>query len=521
MSPVRSVSRFAAVSLVVVGACVRDARLPSEPPARQAPQFAAVASSGGASAATGRHIVSFSGAVPTDFTSRVEALGGKVLWVSAGSRLAAVSGLQGKASSTLAAGRGIQAVDVDESIPLEVPLLVNEGGAPAGAGVQSSAAPASAGFFRRQWNMQAVQADVAWAHALFGSSAVTVFMLDSGIDYLHDDLVGLVDLTRSLDLTGTFLGRVIVGPDTLIVPFTEADTVKKLFPTRLLITDLLFHGTHTSATVSSNAVWAAGITSRTTLVAVKVCGYINECPFSSILNGVIYAANNGADVINMSLGGAFTKAGNGRFVGLLDKVFNYARSKGVTVVVSAGNEAADLDHDGNTYQSFCNTPSVICVSATGPTSDATGNLLPGTNPDRRTGPWTDVDAPAFYSNFGRSAINVAAPGGNTSRGPALPLPAGRQTAVWAACSGTMVARTTAGATVLVACTLPVIGSQGTSMAAPHVAGTAALLVSILGRNPSQIKARIQQSADNVAGNGTTPFYGKGRLNVARAVGAIP
>jgi len=444
VSPVRSVFRFAALGLMVVGACVRDARLPSEPAARQAPQFAAVASSGGASAATGRHIVSFSGAVPTDFTSRVEALGGKVLWVSAGSRLAAVSGLQGKASSTLAAGRGIQAVDVDESIPLDVPLLVNEEGAPSGAGVQSSTAPATAGFFRRQWNMQAVQADVVWAHPFLGSSAVTVFMLDTGIDYLHDDLVGLVDLTRSLDLTGTFLGRVIVGTDTLFVPFTEADTVKKLFPTRLLITDLLFHGTHTSATVSSNAVWAAGITSRTTLVAVKVCGYINECPFSSILNGVIYAANNGADVINMSLGGPFAKAGNGRFVGLLDKVFNYARSKGVTVVVSAGNEAADLDHDGNTYQSFCNTPSVICVSATGPTSDATGNLLPGTNPDRRTGPWTDVDAPAYYTNFGRSAINVAAPGGNSSFGAPLPLPAGRLTAVWAACSGTMVARTTAG-----------------------------------------------------------------------------
>jgi len=59
------------------------------------------------------------------------------------------------------------------------------------------------------------------------------------------------------------------------------------------------------------------------------------------------------------------------------------------------------------------------------------------------------------------------------------------------------------------------------MAAPHVSGTAALLVSILGRNPGQIKARIQQTVDKVAGNGTTPFYGKGRLNVARAVGAIP
>ena len=59
------------------------------------------------------------------------------------------------------------------------------------------------------------------------------------------------------------------------------------------------------------------------------------------------------------------------------------------------------------------------------------------------------------------------------------------------------------------------------MSAPHVSGTAALLVGVLGRSPSQIKARIQETADNVAGNGTTPFYGKGRLNVARAVGAIP
>src|SRR5947209_2720731 len=346
--------------------------------------------------------------------------------------------------------------------------------------------------------MRAVQADAAWAHGFLGSSTVSILMLDSGIDYLHADLLGRVDLNRSVDLLGTFLAQAVINKDTVIVPFTEADTVAKYFAGREPFTDLFFHGTHTAATVSSNAVRAAGITSGTTLVAVKVCGYINACPFSSILNGVIYAANNGGDVVNMSLGGAYTKAGNGRFVGLLNKVFNYARSKGVTVVVSAGNSAADLDHDGNTYWTFCNTPSVICVAATGPTSDATGNLQPGTNPDRRTGPWTNIDAPAYYTNFGRSVINVAAPGGNSSFGPPLPLPAGRLTAVWAACSGTMVARTTAGVTVPVACTLPVIGSLGTSMAAPHVAGTAALLVSILGRNPSQIKARIQQSADNVA-----------------------
>ena len=504
MSLVRSVSRCATVGLVAAAACAYDARVSPEPAAAaRTPQFASVARGG---VANNRLIVSFSGSVPTDFALQVVALGGKVLWVSPGSGLAAVSGLKGSAAVTLAGKRGIQAVDADALIALDMPRLATEATAEAG-GVQSNAAPATAVRYPRQWNMRAVQADVAWAHGFLGSPSVSIFMLDSGIDPHHADTEGRVDPTRSVDLLGTFDAQVVVGNDTLIVPFTEADTVQKYFPGHEVYTDLFFHGTHTGATVSSNAVRAAGVTSNTKLVAVKVCGYINDCPFSSILNGVIYAADNGADVINMSLGGAFTKPGNGRFVGLLNKVFNYARSKGVTTVVSAGNAATDLDHNGNTYQTFCDTPAVICVAATGPTSDA--------NVATRNGPWTDIDAPAYYTNFGRSAISVAAPGGNSSFGAPLTPPAGRDVFVWAACSQT---------SLLIGCfssPLFIVGAQGTSMAAPHVAGTAALLVSIVGRNPGQIKARIQQSADNVAGNGTTPFYGKGRLNVARAVGAIP
>src|SRR5882762_9525716 len=506
MSIARSVSRCAAMGLMAAAACSYDARVSPESAAARAPQFSAVAPG---RAANNRHIVSFSGSLPTDFATQVGALGGKVLWVAPGSGLAAVSGLQGSAAATLAGKRGIQAVDADALLSLDMPRLAREATAEAG-GVQSNAAPAAAVRYPRQWNMRAVQADVAWAHGLLGSSSVSVFMLDSGIDPHHSDTQGRVDATRSADLLGTFDAQVVVGNDTIIVPFTEADTVQKYFPGAEVYTDLFFHGTHTGATVSSNAARAAGVTSMTMLVAVKVCGYINDCPFSSILNGVIYAADNGADVINMSLGGAFTKAGNGRFVGLLNKTFNYARGKGVTIVVSAGNAATDLDHDGNTYQTFCNTPAVICVAATGPTSDA--------NATTRNGPWTSVDAPAYYTNFGRSAINVAAPGGNSSFGPPLAAPAGRDVFVWAACSATRLTVPVPGngSSVRVACALPIVGAQGTSMSAPHVSGTAALLVSILGRNPGQIKARIQQSADNVAGNGTTPFYGKGRLNVARA-----
>ncbi len=495
MSLVRTVPRFVTVALVATAACAYDARVSPEPAAAaRAPQFASVA--GGAKAANGRHIVSFSGSVPADFAAQVAALGGKVLWVSPGSGLAAVSGLQGSAAAELAGKRGIQAVDADGAFSIDLPRTVVVGDALPDA-VESQAAPATSFFFARQWNMRAVHANEAWAAGFLGSPNVSVFILDSGIDYLNIDLNGLVDQNRSVDLLGTFDA---VLADGSTVPFTESDTVAKYFPTRQPFTDLFFHGTHVAATVSSLARGAAGVTSRTRLVAVKVCGYINDCPFSSILNGVIYAADNGADVVNLSLGGAFTKPGNGRFVGLINKTFDYARSKSVTIVVAAGNDTTDLDHDGNSYQTFCNTPAVICVAATGPTSQV------GIN-----GPWTNVDAHADYSNFGRSAINVAAPGGN------------RSTFVWAACSRTsIVVRTPPPASIPICQTGNFfVGAQGTSMAAPHVAGTAALLVPILGRNPGQIKARIQQSADNVAGNGTTPFYGKGRLNVARAVGAIP
>ena len=345
MSLVRSASRFAVLGALAASACLNDSRMPFAPAARPAPRLSAMtvstAATGGAG--TGRHIVSFSGAVPADFGARVTALRGTVLWVSPGSGLAAVGGLTGSAPAMLAAAKGIQAVDADAAIALEMPQAVPADAADVTGGLASNADPAAARFFALQWNMRAVQADVAWAHGALGSSNVSVFMLDSGIDYLHLDLLGRVDLTRSVDLLGTFLAQAVVNGDTVIVPFTEADTVAKYFAGRQPFTDLFFHGTHTAATVSSNAVAAAGITSGTTLVAVKVCGYIDVCPFSSILNGVIYAAQHGADVINLSLGAAFPKAGNGRFVGLLQKVFNFASRKGVTIVVSAGNDAANLN----------------------------------------------------------------------------------------------------------------------------------------------------------------------------------
>jgi subtilisin family serine protease len=429
----------------------------------------------------GSYLVRFKGnGVPADFAARVAELGGTVVFTHAGAGVGAVAGLTPEAAAQLGGHRGVAGVDADDMTVLSpVASEVTQSDAVSDA-AQSPTTPATAFFYARQWNMRAVGAPAAWTAGRRGSSAVKVAILDTGLGYTHPDLAGRVDLANSKSF----------------VPSDDA-YVAAFFPGANPVADLHYHGTHVGATVSSNAVAAAGVTSQVTLVGVKVCNVNGQCPTSGVLAGILYAADLGVDVANMSLGGSFQRrdasaaGGNGpSFIATINNVFNYAHRKGTTMVVSAGNDAIDMDHDGNGFNAYCSAPHVICVSATGPTATA------GTN-----GPWTNVDAPAAYSNFGRSQVSVAAPGGSASP-------------VSAACS-------TFSLQVPVCRTgTYVVGLNGTSMAAPHVAGTAALIAEDVGRNPSQIRARLQNSTDDLGAVGTDPNYGKGRINVARAAGVI-
>jgi lantibiotic leader peptide-processing serine protease len=467
---------LASAAALSLAACADQPAAVRTTPTASGPALSSTAESGGT------YLVGFRGnSVPANFASRVAELGGTVVFAHGGAGIAAVAGLGPDAAAALGSSAGVSAIAADQEVLLD-PVTMSE---PEGEAVESAAAPATAFFFPRQWHMRAIGAHTAWSAGILGSPSVKVGILDTGIGYTHADLVGRVDFALSRSF----------------VP-SEDVKVAANFPGAHPIADLHYHGTHVAATVASNAIAAAGVTSGVTLVGLKVCtsgsapAFTASCPTSGTLAAIAYAADNGLDVINMSLGGSFNRrdasarGGDGpSFIAIVNRVMAYANRNGVTVVVSAGNSNADLDNDGNSYKSYCSAPHVICVSATGPTSSA------GTN-----GPWVNVDAKATYSNYGSSAVSVAAPGGNTGG------------SVSAACSRFSLAIPVCRTGTFV------VGISGTSMASPHVAGLAALVAERVGRRPAQVRAAIQNSADDLGAPDVDPIYGHGRINVARALG---
>ena len=477
--------------LCCLGALAVAACSPDRPEVTAPPSFAKAASGG--ESASGQYILRAGSGFNGDLAATVAALGGTLDRVHGDAGIAVASGLSADAASKLVGTNGISEVQPDIELSLTDPAVTVEADVSAADQTISSVAnPAAAIRYSWQWNMRAIKANVAWAAGKLGNSGVTVAILDTGIDYDNPDLNGLVDLSRS---------HSFVASDNAIAA--------TYFPTRNAISDFHGHGTNVAAQVSSKAVVHAGVSSKTTLIGVKVLGASGSGSLSNVLSGVIWAADHGADVANMSLGGEFSKAGNGRFVALINQTFNYAKKKGMLVVVAAGNAAEDLDHNGNTYVTYCDAPHVVCVSSIGPKT-ATGV----------------VDTPAYYTNFGRSAISVAGPGGNADA-PAYTVSTwiwGNDIAswVWSYCSKTRLAGlTSTGVPILTACAAGnrVTGYIGTSQATPHVAGLAALLVAEDGHaKPQQIKHDIEKSADDLGQPGTDPYFGRGRINVAKALG---
>ncbi len=310
-------------------------------------------------------------------------------------------------------------------------------------------------YYGYQWHLPQIGADLAWAAGHTGQGA-RVAILDSVIAYYHPDLLGNIDFASS----ATF------------VPGT---------------TDFLDdngHGTHVAGIVAAlnNGFGTVGVAPNATLIGVKVLSGSGSGAISWIAQGIVYAANQNVDIINMSLGGTLRKSGYdpyytaadaAYYANLYRKAMHYARQKGVLIITSAGNDSLDMDHDGNIIKTPAQCGNGVIVSATGPTNDL-----------------------ASYSNYGRSSIGVAAPGGDYQNYPApywwYDMILSTSPTGWA-------------------------WSAGTSMASPVAAGVAALIVGKYGSmTPAQLEAKLLKATDDLGQPGVDPVYGKGFVNADKA-----
>ena len=331
-------------------------------------------------------------------------------------------------------------------------------------------------YYDYLWGLEAIDAPDAW-NAGFTGSGARVFALDSGIDAEHVELAPNLNTSLSASF--------VPGEDWNVLESTPFDN----------------HGTHVAGTIAAaqNGLGLIGVAPHAELVAVKVLSeFTGSGAFSSINAGIVYAGENSADVINMSLGATLNKNGklvdaNGdpykipakyvmEIVNAQQKAIDYAYKKGSTIIASAGNDG--VNYDGNS--AYIKLPgglnNVVTVSATAPEGyDWTAD-------------YTNFDIPASYTTHGKSLVDIAAPGGDGDVAlDDMILSTGNNNSLF--------------------------WSAGTSMAAPHVSGVAALIIAKNGgdMSPQEVTKQIEKTADKVDGNGQSTFFGKGRINAYRAV----
>lgn len=321
------------------------------------------------------------------------------------------------------------------------------------------------------WGLKKIGMEAAWD--ISSGEGAVVAVVDTGLDYNHPDIIG--NVWSNLAETGG-----VSGADDDLNGFTDDtkgwdfayDTTDPI--------DHFGHGTHVAGTIAAagdNGIGVVGIAYRARIMPVKGLEDSGYGYNDRLANAIVYAAANGADVINNSWG--CWPCGVDPVV---EDAVRTAHALGSVVVVAAGNNGADA-----LYGSPASIQDVVTVGSTGV-----------------------QDVLSSFSNYG-NVVDLVAPGGGASDGSdtynILSLRAG----------GTAV-----DSPYLVG--TDYIRLAGTSMATPHVSGVAALLLSA---NPAltreQVISILRHSADDQVGPadsdtpGIDPLYGWGRLNASRAL----
>lgn len=287
-------------------------------------------------------------------------------------------------------------------------------------------------LYGEMWGLEKILMPQAW-DIVNGSSSVVVAVIDTGVDYNHQDFVGR-SIIKGQDFStcDAFVEDSITGKSHCTSPKLRGSDPM----------DHQGHGTHVAGIIgatTNNNLGISGIMWNVTLMAVKTIGADPRGRGNSqdIIDGIIFAVDNGADVINLSLG-TETPCGPGA---LYKDVIDYAIGKGAIVVGAAGNGGADHIGDDVSNYSPASCDNVIAVSSV-----------------------TQSDMRPVSSNWGQR-VDIAAPGADIL------------------------------STILGNAYGP---KSGTSMAAPHVSGVIGLLLAANpGLSQDQVKSCLINSADPI------------------------
>jgi subtilisin family serine protease len=393
-----------------------------------------------------------------------------------------------------------------------------------------------------QWDMALIHAD-AGTRAIEDGAGVRVGIIDSGVDLTHPDIAPNLDLASSCSFVRSDDPAIVAGLS------SPSEAGNGICSNKAAVDDKSGHGTHVASIVASpvNGIGVAGVAPRATIVALKACTSSTYCFGYAVADALRAAGDLRLDVVNLSLFAdpwlyyCGNDAEQRALAADITSAARYARSRGVLIVTSNGNEADDLQH-----------PTIDTISPDGPTDTvierAVGNQcrvlpaeLPGAVTVSATGP---VGYPGYtmniasYSSVG--STDVAAPGGDYFSATGTV-----QDAVLAATApdGAIFAQLDGLNGPFPGITVVDNGAtyaelNGTSMASPHAAGVAALIV---GQHPGwsagAVKAELLRTATPMTcpvdwqpldedddrlrcyggADGRTSFFGHGLVDARNAV----
>ncbi len=384
-----------------------------------------------------------------------------------------------------------------------------------------------------QWDMRAIGATPAGSYAINRGRGVRVGVMDTGIDLTHTDVMPNVDLAASC---------VFLYADTPTADPTEQVT-RGDCSNKAALQDLAGHGTHTAGTIGSpiNGRGIAGVAPEATLVVLKAGTADGYFFTQSVVDALIYAGDQRLDVVNMSffadpwLFNCRNDADQKAIVQAISKAAKYAEQRGVVLVAAAGNEGIDLNHPTTDEISPDFPPGAAISRPVKNNCVVLPTEIAGVVVVTSTGAQNLL---SWFSSYG-NLTDVTAPGGSRFQTPTFNSARGRVLSPYSSTASDLAFQASIGRLVVDSSGNYYAWLNGTSMAAPHAAGVAALIrAAHPGMSQGAVVAALRSGATPLAcptaldpgvvafgapvqvctgGAGNNNFYGKGLVNALAAV----